>query len=156
MTYKATCSTYCHYILQFYILYILVRWLLRFLSTILELSYVNKSKQHIIISRDHMTNVIQGDVKSGQISYIKPQQPVLSLSVCKFVTMIYILLPAFFLPSSGVADPSSKCSLQGVLDQPAFTSNGDITIGGIFPLHYRMELPKTDYRIKPLVAQCQG
>ncbi|KAF4071900.1 hypothetical protein AMELA_G00268160 [Ameiurus melas] len=35
-------------------------------------------------------------------------------------------------------------------------SDGDITIGGIFPLHYRVELPTTDYRSKPFSAQCQG
>lgn len=78
----------------------------------------------------------------------------ISVQVCS--TMIYLLLTAFFIPCSAVSDPSSKCSLQGDFDQPAFMSDGDITIGGIFPLHYRVELPTTDYRSKPLAAQCQG
>ncbi|KAM9480731.1 extracellular calcium-sensing receptor-like [Clarias gariepinus] len=70
--------------------------------------------------------------------------------------MICLLLPALFLHCSAVSNPSSKCSLQGDFDQPTFMSDGDITIGGIFPLHYRVELPSTDYRSKPLAAQCQG
>ncbi|XP_060733769.1 extracellular calcium-sensing receptor-like [Tachysurus vachellii] len=55
-----------------------------------------------------------------------------------------------------MSDPSSKCSLQGDFDQPAFMSDGDITIGGIFPLHYRVDLPTAEYTNKPLAAQCQG
>ncbi|XP_057203741.1 extracellular calcium-sensing receptor-like [Triplophysa rosa] len=35
-------------------------------------------------------------------------------------------------------------------------TTGDFTIGGIFPLHYRVELPPTDYIKRPLAAQCQG
>lgn len=70
--------------------------------------------------------------------------------------MIYLLFSSFFLSCSAVYVPSSKCSLQGDFDQPAFMSDGDITIGGIFPLHYRVELPKTDYKSKPFAAQCQG
>ncbi|XP_059362234.1 extracellular calcium-sensing receptor-like [Carassius carassius] len=35
-------------------------------------------------------------------------------------------------------------------------TSGDFTIGGIFPLHYRVELPPTDYKKRPLAAQCQG
>ncbi|XP_036441045.1 extracellular calcium-sensing receptor-like [Colossoma macropomum] len=50
----------------------------------------------------------------------------------------------------------SKCSAQGDFDQPAFIAYGDITIGGIFPFHYRVELPTADYTEKPLTAQCQG
>ncbi|XP_066540566.1 extracellular calcium-sensing receptor-like [Hoplias malabaricus] len=45
---------------------------------------------------------------------------------------------------------------KGAADQPAFIADGDITIGGIFPLHYRVELPTADYMSKPLTAQCQG
>lgn len=70
--------------------------------------------------------------------------------------MIYLLLPGFFLFCSAMSDPSSKCSLQGDFDQPAFMSDGDITIGGIFPLHYRVDLPTAEYTNKPLAAKCQG
>uniref|UniRef100_A0A3B4E4M8 G-protein coupled receptors family 3 profile domain-containing protein n=1 Tax=Pygocentrus nattereri TaxID=42514 RepID=A0A3B4E4M8_PYGNA len=69
--------------------------------------------------------------------------------------VIYLFLPVFFLPCTVVSTPS-KCSTQGHFDQLAFMANGDITIGGIFPLHYRVELPTTDYTEKPLTAQCQG
>lgn len=81
---------------------------------------------------------------------------IILISVQVGSTMIYILLPAFFLPCSAVSDPSLKCSLQGNFDQPAFMSDGDIIIGGIFPMHYRVELPTTNYRSKPSAAECQG
>ncbi|KAL6479459.1 hypothetical protein MHYP_G00128920 [Metynnis hypsauchen] len=69
--------------------------------------------------------------------------------------VIYLFLPVFFLPCTVVSTPS-KCSAQGHFDQLAFMANGDLSIGGIFPLHYRVELPTTDYTEKPLTAQCQG
>lgn len=78
------------------------------------------------------------------------------ISVQAGSTMVCLLLPVFFLLCSVSTETSFNCSLQGALDQPAFMSDGDIIIGGIFPLHYRMELPKTDFRSKPLAAQCQG
>uniref|UniRef100_A0A4W4H5F9 Olfactory receptor C family, v1 n=1 Tax=Electrophorus electricus TaxID=8005 RepID=A0A4W4H5F9_ELEEL len=62
------------------------------------------------------------------------------LSLCKVgSTMIYLFLPVFLLPCRGVPFPPT-CSSQGDFDQPAFMAHGDITIGGIFPLHYRIEI----------------
>ncbi|XP_022535535.2 extracellular calcium-sensing receptor-like [Astyanax mexicanus] len=69
--------------------------------------------------------------------------------------MIYLFLPVTFLTCTATSAPF-KCSAQGDFDQPAFMADGDITIGGIFPLHYRVELPTTDYTNKPSAAQCQG
>ncbi|KAI4898229.1 hypothetical protein NFI96_001063 [Prochilodus magdalenae] len=69
--------------------------------------------------------------------------------------MTYLFLPVFFLPLTAVSAPST-CSAQGDFDQPAFMADGDITIGGIFPLHYRVELPTSDYTKKPSAPQCQG
>ncbi|XP_030648560.1 extracellular calcium-sensing receptor-like [Chanos chanos] len=35
-------------------------------------------------------------------------------------------------------------------------ADGDLTLGGIFPLHYKVEMPETDYSKQPLTAQCKG
>uniref|UniRef100_A0A8C1RYV1 G-protein coupled receptors family 3 profile domain-containing protein n=1 Tax=Cyprinus carpio TaxID=7962 RepID=A0A8C1RYV1_CYPCA len=51
---------------------------------------------------------------------------------------------------------TSSCNPQGDFNLPVFMTSGDFTIGGIFPLHYRVELPPTDYIKRPLAAQCQG
>lgn len=69
--------------------------------------------------------------------------------------MISLFLPAFFLTCTALSAPPA-CSAHGDFGQPAFMANGDIIIGGIFPLHYRVELPTADYTNKPLAAQCQG
>ncbi|KTG36920.1 hypothetical protein cypCar_00038439 [Cyprinus carpio] len=50
---------------------------------------------------------------------------------------------------------TSSCNPQGDFNLPVFVTSGDFTIGGIFPLHYRVELPPTDYIKRPLAAQCQ-
>ncbi|XP_048837918.1 extracellular calcium-sensing receptor-like isoform X1 [Brienomyrus brachyistius] len=39
---------------------------------------------------------------------------------------------------------------------PGFLADGDYIIGGIFPMHYRVELPPTNYTQKPASAQCLG
>ncbi|XP_018605281.2 extracellular calcium-sensing receptor-like [Scleropages formosus] len=49
-----------------------------------------------------------------------------------------------------------SCSLQGRVDMPGFLADGDFTIGGIFPLHYRVELPVENYTDRPAAAQCLG
>uniref|UniRef100_A0A8C1K3Z7 G-protein coupled receptors family 3 profile domain-containing protein n=1 Tax=Cyprinus carpio TaxID=7962 RepID=A0A8C1K3Z7_CYPCA len=68
-------------------------------------------------------------------------------------TMIYILVSLFHLSSAAV---TLNCSPQDDFDLPVFMTSGDFTIGGIFPLHYRVELPPTDYIKRPLAAQCRG
>ncbi|XP_077050172.1 extracellular calcium-sensing receptor-like [Siphateles boraxobius] len=67
--------------------------------------------------------------------------------------MIYIFVSVFHL---SIAAVTSTCSPQDDFDLPVFLSSGDLTIGGIFPLHYRVEVPSTDYIKRPLAAQCQG
>ncbi|XP_048027297.1 extracellular calcium-sensing receptor-like [Megalobrama amblycephala] len=67
--------------------------------------------------------------------------------------MIYIFVSVFHLSSAAL---TSTCSPQDDFNLPVFMNNGDLTIGGIFPLHYRVELPSTDYIKRPLAAQCQG
>uniref|UniRef100_A0A671SFB1 G-protein coupled receptors family 3 profile domain-containing protein n=1 Tax=Sinocyclocheilus anshuiensis TaxID=1608454 RepID=A0A671SFB1_9TELE len=67
--------------------------------------------------------------------------------------MIHIFVSVFHLSSAAV---TSSCNPQGDFNLPVFMTSGDFTIGGIFPLHYRVELPPTDYIKRPLAAQCRG
>ncbi|XP_016109793.1 vomeronasal type-2 receptor 1-like [Sinocyclocheilus grahami] len=67
--------------------------------------------------------------------------------------MIYIFVSLFHLSSAAV---TLNCSPQDDFDLPVFMTSGDFTIGGMFPLHYRVELPPTDYIKRPLAAQCRG
>ncbi|XP_073785925.1 vomeronasal type-2 receptor 1-like isoform X6 [Danio rerio] len=67
--------------------------------------------------------------------------------------MIHIFLCIFHLSSAAM---TSRCIPRGNFDLPVFMTSGDFTIGGIFPLHYRVELPPTDYMKKPLTAMCRG
>lgn len=67
--------------------------------------------------------------------------------------MIHIFVSVFHLSSAAV---TSNCNPQGDFNLPVFMTSGDFTIGGIFPLHYRVELPPTDYIKRPLAAQCRG
>jgi len=67
--------------------------------------------------------------------------------------MIQIFVSVFHLSSAAV---TSSCNPHGDFNLPVFLSSGDFTIGGIFPLHYRVELPSTDYIKRPLAAHCQG
>ncbi|KAL1256591.1 hypothetical protein QQF64_012136 [Cirrhinus molitorella] len=67
--------------------------------------------------------------------------------------MIYMFVSLFHLSSAVV---NLNCSPQDDFDLPVFMTSGDFTIGGIFPLHYRVELSPTDYIKRPLAAQCKG
>ncbi|XP_042564660.1 extracellular calcium-sensing receptor-like [Clupea harengus] len=51
---------------------------------------------------------------------------------------------------------ATSCTLQGGFELPGFMSDGTFTIGGIFPLHYRVELPHADFKKPPVSAQCRG
>ena len=61
------------------------------------------------------------------------------------------------LPGS-TTQPSTPppCSTHGAFQLPGFQAAGDLMIGGIFPLHYRVELPITNYTSVPQKAQCHG
>ncbi|XP_062329910.1 extracellular calcium-sensing receptor-like isoform X2 [Osmerus eperlanus] len=58
----------------------------------------------------------------------------------------------------GTTQPSTPppCSTHGAFQLPGFQAAGDLMIGGIFPLHYRVELPITNYTSAPPKAQCHG
>ncbi|XP_048837894.1 extracellular calcium-sensing receptor-like isoform X1 [Brienomyrus brachyistius] len=58
--------------------------------------------------------------------------------------------------TSSTQTTAYSCSLLGHVEMPGFLADGDYIIGGIFPMHYRVELPPTNYTQKPASAQCLG
>ncbi len=89
-------------------------------------------------------------------NYIKPweiETPLSSFNVELDRTMIYIFVSLFHISSAAV---TLNCSPQDDFDLPVFMTSGDFTIGGFFPLHYRVELHPTDYIKRPLAAKCRG
>ncbi|KAJ8332189.1 hypothetical protein SKAU_G00427970 [Synaphobranchus kaupii] len=51
--------------------------------------------------------------------------------------------------------PAPVCSLLGYYE-PGFQADGDLIIGGIFPLQYNMEMPDRNLTYKPAAVQCNG
>ncbi|XP_060690015.1 extracellular calcium-sensing receptor-like [Hemiscyllium ocellatum] len=49
---------------------------------------------------------------------------------------------------------NQSCTLQGRFNLPELSQDGDIIIGGVFPIHYRGELRKTSYQILPETPTC--
>ncbi|XP_028818014.1 extracellular calcium-sensing receptor-like [Denticeps clupeoides] len=69
------------------------------------------------------------------------------------------MTPLLVLPSllcHVLLSAATVCVLWGDFELPVFMNNGDFTIGGIFPMHYRVEMPHTDYKLQPMSAQCKG
>uniref|UniRef100_A0A8C7U6U1 Olfactory receptor C family, v1 n=1 Tax=Oncorhynchus mykiss TaxID=8022 RepID=A0A8C7U6U1_ONCMY len=64
--------------------------------------------------------------------------------------------PVSISPLTEATSTQPACSPQGAFELPGFSAQGDFLMGGIFPLHYRVELPGTDYTHQPLTALCQG
>uniref|UniRef100_A0A8C7JHP6 Olfactory receptor C family, v1 n=1 Tax=Oncorhynchus kisutch TaxID=8019 RepID=A0A8C7JHP6_ONCKI len=64
--------------------------------------------------------------------------------------------PVSISPLTEATSTQPACSPQGAFELPGFSAQGDFLMGGIFPLHYRVELPGTDYTHQPLAALCQG
>ncbi|XP_069053648.1 extracellular calcium-sensing receptor-like [Lepisosteus oculatus] len=54
------------------------------------------------------------------------------------------------------ADGEASCTLQGNFGLPGFLADGDIIIGGLFPMHYRVVVPDLTYTHKPAASGCQG
>ncbi|XP_008303661.1 olfactory receptor CU1 [Stegastes partitus] len=54
-------------------------------------------------------------------------------------------------------DPSlSQCVKLGDSEPLALHSEGDVVIGGVFPLHYVASNPQHSYRVKPQITPCSG
>ncbi|MBN3297101.1 CASR protein, partial [Amia calva] len=50
----------------------------------------------------------------------------------------------------------AACTLQGNFQLPGFAADGDIIIGGLFPMHYRVVVPDLTYTHKPAASTCEG
>ncbi|MGH0143040.1 UNVERIFIED_CONTAM: hypothetical protein FKN15_077584 [Acipenser sinensis] len=50
----------------------------------------------------------------------------------------------------------AACTLQASFELPGFLADGDIIIGGLFPMHYRVLVPELNYTYKPAASGCQG
>ncbi|XP_048837891.1 extracellular calcium-sensing receptor-like isoform X1 [Brienomyrus brachyistius] len=57
--------------------------------------------------------------------------------------------------TSTTQTPAYSCSLLGPFE-PNFLADGDYIIGGIFPLHYVMDMPDLNCTYKPSPIQCHG
>ncbi|XP_048837925.1 extracellular calcium-sensing receptor-like [Brienomyrus brachyistius] len=57
--------------------------------------------------------------------------------------------------ASSTQTTAYSCSLLGHFD-PSFQADGEFTIGGLFPLHYWVEMSNWNYTHKPADAQCLG
>uniref|UniRef100_A0A673WWU8 Extracellular calcium-sensing receptor-like n=1 Tax=Salmo trutta TaxID=8032 RepID=A0A673WWU8_SALTR len=60
--------------------------------------------------------------------------------------------PVSISPLTEATSTQPACSPQGAFELPGFSAQGDFMMGGIFPLHYRVELPGTDYTHQPLAT----
>uniref|UniRef100_A0A3P8Y9R8 G-protein coupled receptors family 3 profile domain-containing protein n=1 Tax=Esox lucius TaxID=8010 RepID=A0A3P8Y9R8_ESOLU len=67
-----------------------------------------------------------------------------------------LFYPVSIFPLTEPTYTQPACSAQGPFELPAFSSQGDFILGGIFPLHYRVELPGTDFKDQPLAVHCRG
>ncbi|XP_030621112.1 extracellular calcium-sensing receptor [Chanos chanos] len=66
-----------------------------------------------------------------------------------------LLWPLFQFLAALNQSPNPQCSLKGNF-RPGFLANGDFIIGGLFPLHYNMEMPDLNCTYKPGPVRCNG
>lgn len=57
---------------------------------------------------------------------------------------------------SGVYSGLPRCVKQGDSEPLALHSEGDVVIGGFFPLHFVASEPRRSYRSKPQITPCSG
>ncbi|XP_029111733.1 olfactory receptor CU1 [Scleropages formosus] len=67
------------------------------------------------------------------------------------IIRVLLLLLATVIGSS---EPLGHCRQLGDLELPAQEVDGDVIIGGLFPLHIAMSDPELTYRVKPHQDQC--
>uniref|UniRef100_A0A8C7MXR8 Olfactory receptor C family, v1 n=1 Tax=Oncorhynchus kisutch TaxID=8019 RepID=A0A8C7MXR8_ONCKI len=73
----------------------------------------------------------------------------LTMSLLLWWSLYY---PVSISPLTEATSTQPACSPQGAFELPGFSAQGDFLMGGIFPLHYRVELPGTDYTHQPLAT----
>ncbi|KAJ8367757.1 hypothetical protein SKAU_G00077850 [Synaphobranchus kaupii] len=59
------------------------------------------------------------------------------------------------LPLADSSIPGPVCSLLGTF-HPDFQADGDVIIGGVFPIHYGIETPEPNFTYKQAAPQCWG
>ncbi|MGH0138882.1 UNVERIFIED_CONTAM: hypothetical protein FKN15_068110 [Acipenser sinensis] len=69
--------------------------------------------------------------------------------------LILALLSPVVKPTPGKTTEAA-CTLQASFELPGFLADGDIIIGGLFPMHTRLVVPKLNYTYKPAALGCQG
>ncbi|XP_034780734.2 extracellular calcium-sensing receptor-like [Acipenser ruthenus] len=73
--------------------------------------------------------------------------------MAQVTAMQLLLILALFSPGTMT---EAACTLQGNFKLPALLADGDIIIGGLFPMHYRVLVPELNYTYKPAASACQG
>ncbi|XP_041120485.1 extracellular calcium-sensing receptor-like [Polyodon spathula] len=68
---------------------------------------------------------------------------------------ILALLSPVVEPTPGKTTEAA-CTLQGNFELPGLLEDGDVIIGGLFPMHYRVVVPELNYTYKPAASACQG
>ncbi|XP_049339704.1 extracellular calcium-sensing receptor-like isoform X3 [Astyanax mexicanus] len=69
--------------------------------------------------------------------------------------LLFILLNVV-MATINFSGTNATCSLQGESAFPRLSKDGDIIVGGIFPLHSRWEMPDLSYVVKPLPMKCNS
>uniref|UniRef100_A0A8C4TLJ4 G-protein coupled receptors family 3 profile domain-containing protein n=1 Tax=Erpetoichthys calabaricus TaxID=27687 RepID=A0A8C4TLJ4_ERPCA len=66
------------------------------------------------------------------------------------------ILFGFTSPLLSVENTENACVHQDLSDLPGFFADGDIVIGGLFPMHYRIAEPDQNLTYKPATPRCHG
>ncbi|XP_064159388.1 extracellular calcium-sensing receptor-like [Anguilla rostrata] len=69
--------------------------------------------------------------------------------------VMWLLCYPLFVATPVNLSPDPACSLLGNFE-PNFHADGDFIIGGLFPMHYRVEPPDQNFTYKPAAPRCQG
>uniref|UniRef100_A0A4W3GNW8 Extracellular calcium-sensing receptor-like n=1 Tax=Callorhinchus milii TaxID=7868 RepID=A0A4W3GNW8_CALMI len=62
----------------------------------------------------------------------------------------------FFLVNSVLVKADNVCELLGKFNLPALVADSDITIGGLFPIHFRVIEPNLSFQAAPELSRCEG
>ncbi|XP_036392196.1 extracellular calcium-sensing receptor-like [Megalops cyprinoides] len=73
------------------------------------------------------------------------------------MTLLFVWSLLYTVSALTAASPAPvpSCSLLGHFE-PGFQADGDFIIGGLFPMHYRVEPPDQNFISKPAASECWG